>query len=121
MLANSCWAPEDVQVRFRRGSEPTKRARLRSPVSRRNKTRRQLDRETAFVAALNAYQHGGDQRALVEAAGAVVGSGRPIALEHADTISVLTDELNIKIETYGDAAHAINRWLVFTRRRGPRH
>jgi hypothetical protein len=70
-----------------------------------------LDRETAFVAALNSYQHGGNPEALMQAADAVVGSERRIAPEHADTISVLTDNLNIVIETYGDAARAVRLWL----------
>jgi hypothetical protein len=35
----------------------------------------------------------------------------PLAPEHADTISKLTDHLDIEIETYGDAAHAIRRWF----------
>jgi hypothetical protein len=80
--------------------------------ARRRATRRRLDRETAFVAALDGYQHGGDPEALLQAAGAVMTSKRSIAPEHADTISVLTDYLNIEIGSYGDAAHAVRLWFA---------
>jgi hypothetical protein len=78
----------------------------------RSAAHRHLDRETAFVAALDGYQHGGRPEALLQAAGAVIDSKRPIAPEHADTISVLTDNLNIAIGTYGDAAHAVRLWFA---------
>src|SRR6478672_5049697 len=74
--------------------------------------RRRLDREATFVGALEAYQHGGSPEAVLQAAGSVIVSNRPIAPEHADTISVVTDNLNIVVETYGDAAHAIRRWFA---------
>ena len=56
-----------------------------------------------------------------QAAGSVIDSNRPIAPEHADTISVVTDNLNIVVETYGDAAHAIRRWFFQMREPGVRH
>jgi hypothetical protein len=80
--------------------------------ARRRTAHRRLDREAAFVAALNAYQHGGNPQALLQAADAVIGSKRSIAPAHADTISVLTDNLSIRIETYGDAARAVRLWFV---------
>lgn len=85
----------------------------RSNAHHRSSHRRHLDRETAFVAALN--RQGGNPEALMRAADAVIGSERSIASEHADTISVLTDNLNIAIETYGDAARAVRLWLAAMR------
>lgn len=89
-------------------------------MTRRSAARR-LDRETAFVAALEAYQRGGNPDAVLQAAGAVIDSKRPIAPEHADTISVLTDNLNIAIGTYGDAAHAVRLWLALKGEPGGGH
>ena len=89
--------------------------------ARRRATSRRLDRETAFVAALNAYQQDGNPAALLLAADAVTGSGRPIAPEHADTISVLTDNLGIIVETYGDAARAVRLWFATMREPDARH
>jgi hypothetical protein len=80
--------------------------------ARRRAVRRRLNREAAFVAAPEAYHHGGNPEAVLQAAGSVIDSNRPIAPEHADTISVVTDNLNIVVETYGDAAHAIRRWFA---------
>ena len=74
-----------------------------------------------FDAALKAYRDGNDPAALLRAAGKVIDSSLPIALEHADTISVVTDNLNIEIETYGDAAHAIRRWFFQMREPVARH
>jgi hypothetical protein len=79
-------------------------------------TRRPLNRDTAFDAALSAYQHGGNPEGLLRAAAAVIDSKIPIAPEHADRISEMIDQLNIEIETYGDAAYAVRRWLAVTRR-----
>lgn len=45
----------------------------------------------------------------------------PIAPEHADTVSELTGNLDIEIETYGDAAHAIRRWFALIWEPEPRH
>jgi hypothetical protein len=74
-------------------------------MSRRsNAARRRLDRETAFVAALDGYQKGGSSEALLHAASAVIDSKKPIAPEHADTISVLTDNLNIAGDLRGRSA-----------------
>jgi hypothetical protein len=85
----------------------------RRSAARRRATR-SLDREAAFVAAINEYQHGGNPDALLQAADAVTGSKRPIAPEHADTISVLTDNLNVAIETYGEAGRAVGLWFATT-------
>jgi hypothetical protein len=63
-----------------------------------------------FDTALRAYRHGGNPGAPLRAAGNVIDSSLPLAPENADTISVLTDHLDIEIETYGDAAHAIRGW-----------
>jgi hypothetical protein len=79
-------------------------------------TRRRFDREVAFDAALSAYQRGGNPEGLLRAAGAVIDSKIPIAPEHADRISEMTDQLNIEVETYGDAAYAVRRWLAVMRR-----
>jgi ABC-type transporter Mla subunit MlaD len=65
----------------------------------------------AWTGRLPSSQHGGNPEALLEAAGAVIASKRPIAPEHADTISVLTDNLNVVIDTYGEAADAVWRWF----------
>ena len=89
--------------------------------ARRRAVRRRLNREAAFVAAPEAYHHGGNPEAVLQAAGSVIDSNRPIAPEHADTISVVTDNLNIVVETYGDAAHAIRRWFTQMREPAPRH
>ena len=74
-----------------------------------------------FDAALKAYQDGNDPAALLRAAGKIIDCNLPIALEHADTISIVTDNLNIEIETYGDAAHAIRRWLFQISEPGAEH
>jgi hypothetical protein len=50
--------------------------------------------------------------------GKVIDCNRPIDPKHADPISVLTDNLNIEIETYSDAAHAIRRWFATMREPG---
>jgi hypothetical protein len=75
--------------------------------ARRRAVRRRLDREAAFVAAPEAYHHGGNPEAVLQAAGSVIDSNRPIAPEHADTISVVTDNLNIV-----DAGRAVRRWFA---------
>jgi hypothetical protein len=113
-----------IAIRLERGAEPS-RARLitvsRRSNARRRATRHRLDREAAFVAELEAYQHGGSPEAVLQAAGSVIDSNRPIAPEHADTISVVTDNLNITIKTYGDAAQAIRRWFAQMAESGARH
>jgi hypothetical protein len=57
-----------------------------------------------FDAALEAYLGGRGQEALLRAAGKVIDCDMPFAVEHADTISKLIDDLDIDVETYGDAA-----------------
>jgi hypothetical protein len=89
----------------------THRSAARRPVSRRR-----LDREAAFDAALSAYRHGGNPEGLLRAAGAVIDSKIPIAPEYADRISEMTDQLNIEIGAYGDAACAVRRWFAVMRR-----
>ena len=116
-----------IAISLKGGAEPTGLGSItvsRRSNARRRATSRRLDRETAFVAALNAYQQGGNPDALLQAADAVASSERPIAPEHADTISVLTDNLSIIVETYGDAARAVRLWFATMRapdaRRKPR-
>jgi hypothetical protein len=74
-----------------------------------------------FDAALEAYVNGGGHEELLQAAGKVIDCDLPIAPVHADTISKLTDHLDIQIETYSDAAHAIRRWFFQMREPGARH
>jgi hypothetical protein len=85
--------------------------------------RSRVDPEAAgcidFDAALEAYRDGDDPGALLRAAGKVIDCNLPIAPKHADTISSLADNLDIEIETYGDAAHAIRSWLLQMREAGP--
>ena len=95
-------------------------------MTRRTAAQRRVDREATdcidFDTALHAYRHGGNPEALLRAAGKVIDSSLPFAPEHADTISVLTDHLDIEIETYSDAAHAIRRWwFAQMREPGVRH
>jgi hypothetical protein len=59
-------------------------------------TRRPLDRDAAFDAALCVYQHGGNPEGLLRAADAVIDSKIPIAPEHADRISEMTDQLTLR-------------------------
>lgn len=82
---------------------------------------RETSGATNFDAALQAYLDGGSHEELLQAAGKVVDSNLPIAPEHADTISGLTDHLDIVIRTYGDAAHAIRRWFFQMREPDARH
>jgi hypothetical protein len=74
-----------------------------------------------FDAALEAYLNGGSHEDLLRASGKVIDCDLPFAPEQADTISKLTDHLDIEIETYGDAAHAIRRWFFQMREPGARH
>jgi hypothetical protein len=74
-----------------------------------------------FDAALEAYIQGGNPEELLQAAGKVVDCNLRIDAEHADTISELTDNLNIEIETYSDAAHSIRRWFATMKEPGARH
>ena len=75
-----------------------------------------VDRETSgavdFDSALKACRHDSDPEVLLQAAGKVIDCHLPIDPEHADTISLLTDHLDIEIETYADAAHAIRQWFA---------
>jgi hypothetical protein len=71
-----------------------------------------------FDVALEAYLERGNHEELLRAAGKVIDCDLPFAAEHADTISKLTDNLDIEIETYGDAAHAIRRWFFQLREPG---
>jgi hypothetical protein len=73
-----------------------------------------------FDAALEAYRDGDDPGALLRAAGVVIDSNLLIGAEHADTISTLIDRLDVEIETYGDAAHAIRHWFFQMREPGAR-
>jgi hypothetical protein len=94
-------------------------------MTRRIVARSVDDRETAgcidFDAALVAYRYGADHDHLLQAAGKVIDCNLPIAPEHGDTISMLTDHLNIEVETYRDAAHAIRRWFAQVREPGASH
>jgi hypothetical protein len=74
-----------------------------------------------FDTALEVYRNGGGHEELLRAAGQVIDCDLPFAPEHADTISRMTDHLDIEIETYGDAAHAIRRWFFQMREPGARH
>jgi hypothetical protein len=91
----------------------------------RRPTTRRLDRATSgaidFDAALRAYLDGGDPERLLQAAGKVIDCNLPIDPEHADEISVLTDHVDVEIETYSDAAHAIRRWFAIMGEPGARH
>jgi|SRR5262245_3242224 hypothetical protein len=99
---------------------------VESVVTRRTAAQRRIDREAAdcidFDTALHAYRHGGNPEALLRAAGKVIDSSLALAPEHADTISLLTDQLDIEIETYSDAAHAIRSWwFALMEEHGARH
>jgi hypothetical protein len=83
-------------------------------IATRRRSPRRLDGEGAFVVALDAYQHGGDAKAMLRSAAAIIDSKRPIAMKHADTISMVTDNLNLIVRTYGDAADEIWRRLAFS-------
>jgi hypothetical protein len=82
---------------------------------------RETSSATDFDTALEAYVDGGGHEGLLRAAGKVIDCSLRIAPEHADTISRMTDHLDIEIETYGDAAHAIRRWFFQMREPGVRH
>jgi hypothetical protein len=58
-----------------------------------------------------AYLDGGGHEELLRAAGKVIDCDLPFAAQHAHTMSELTGDRDIVIETYGDAAHAIMRWF----------
>ena len=94
-------------------------------MSRRTAASRVDDRDASgaihFDAALEDYINGDDPEALLQAAGKVIHCNLPIAAEHADRISALTDHLDIEIETYGDAARAIRRWFATMWEPGARH
>jgi hypothetical protein len=76
---------------------------------------------TDFDAALEAYLEGGDPERLLLAADNVIDCNLPIDPKHGDTISVLIDHVDIEIETYSDAAHAIRRWFALMDEDGARH
>ena len=94
-------------------------------MNRRTAARHDDDREASgaidFDCALEDYIIGADPEALLQAAGKAIHCNLPIADEHADRISALTDHLDIEIETYGDAAHAIRRWFATRKEPGARH
>ena len=94
-------------------------------MSSRTAARRVDDREASgaidFDCALEDYINGGDPEALLQAAGKAIHCNLPIAAEHADRISALTDHLDIEIETYGDAARAIRLWFATCEEPGARH
>lgn len=69
-----------------------------------------------FDAALEAYLNGDSHEELLRAAGKVIDCNLPVASEHANTISRMTDHLDVRIDTYGDAAHAIRRWFFHATR-----
>jgi hypothetical protein len=79
---------------------------------------RETSGKIAFDNALEGYLNGGSHEELLRAAGKIIDCDLPFAQEHADTISKLTDRLDIEIETYGDAAHAIRRWFFQMREPG---
>ena len=94
-------------------------------MSRRSAARRVPDRETSgavdFDAALEGYIQGSNPEELLRGAGKVIDCNLLIDPKPADTISELTDNLNIEIQTYADAAHAIRRWFALTWEPGARH
>jgi hypothetical protein len=90
-------------------------------VTRRIAQARETSGAIDFDAALEAYLNGGNHEDLLRAAGKLIDCDLPFSPERADTISNLTDDLDIEIETYGDAAHAIGRWLFQMRKSGARH
>jgi hypothetical protein len=82
-------------------------------------------RETAgcidFDAALEAYLEGSDPERLLRAAGRIIDCKLPIDPKHADTISRLTDHLDIEIETYDDAGRAVRHWFALMGEDSARH
>jgi hypothetical protein len=74
-----------------------------------------------FDAALTAYLDGGDPERLLQAAGRVIDCDLPIDHERADEVSLLTGNIDVEIETYSDAAHAIRRWFAVMGEPGARH
>jgi hypothetical protein len=92
-----------------------------SVVTRRTAQARETSGAIDFDTALYAYLDGGSHYELLRAAGKVIDCDLPFAPEDANTISELTDHLDIEIETYGDAAHAIRRWFFQMRELGARH
>jgi hypothetical protein len=94
-------------------------------MTRRTAARGVLDRETSgtvdFDAALEGYIQGGNREELLRAAGKVFDCNLRIDPKYADTISELIDNLDIEIETYADAAHAIRRWFAAMEEPGARH
>lgn len=87
-------------------------------MTSRNTPARETSGAIDFDAALEVYLDGGSHEELLRAAGKVIDCDLPFAPEHADTISKLTDHLDLEIETYGDAAHAIRRWFFQMREPG---
>jgi hypothetical protein len=90
-------------------------------VTRRTAPTRETSGAINFDTALDAYLKGGSYEELLQAAGKVIDCDLPFAPEHADTISKLTDHLDIEIKTYSDAAYAIRRWLFQMREPGASH
>jgi hypothetical protein len=87
-------------------------------VTRQAARARETSGAVDFDAALEAYLDGRGHEALLRAAGKVIDCDMPFSAEHADTISKLIDHLDIEIETYGDAAHAIRLWFFQMRGQG---
>jgi hypothetical protein len=87
-------------------------------VTRQAAQARETSGAIDFDAALEAYLDGRGHEALLRAAGKVIDCDMPFPPEHADTISKLIDHLDIEIETYGDAAHAIRLWFFRMREQG---
>jgi hypothetical protein len=96
-------------------------SRDESVVTKRTAQAREASGAIDFDAALEAYLNGGAHEDLLRAAGKVIDCDLPFAPERADTISTLTDRLDIEIETYGHAAHAIRHWFFQMREPGARH
>lgn len=104
-----------------REEAPDRRLAASNCVTRRTAQVRETSGAIDFDTALEAYLSGAGHEQLLRAAGKLIDCDLPFAPEHADTISNLTDHLDIEIETYGDAAHAIRRWLFQMRESGARH
>jgi hypothetical protein len=90
-------------------------------MTRRAAQARETSGAIDFDTALDAYLNGSSHEGLLRAAGMVIDCDLPFAQERADTISELTDHIDMEIETYGDAAHAIRRWFFQMGEPGARH
>jgi hypothetical protein len=78
------------------------------PLSSERATRGAID----FDAALEGYASGYmEPEDLLRAAGLVRDSSLPLDEEHAKAISRLTGAI-VKLEDYGDAGRAVQRWFA---------